>query len=78
VVNVGVSTSRCSCCRPALSLRMHPVESSKFLVSSTGSMRESHPTLGSRSSSDRDMLESGWRSILWVWRTGGCGRKLIM
>jgi len=49
-VKVGVRTSRCSCCRLAPSLRARLVESSKFMVFSTGSMRESHPILGSRSS----------------------------
>jgi len=47
-------------------LRTQLGESSRLIVSSTDSMRESHPIHGSRSSPDRVIPEPGWCSILWV------------
>jgi len=55
-----------------------PLGSSRGEVSSTGSRRASQPTLGSRSSSDRAMLEP-WGRVMWLvcW-IGSCGRRLAM
>jgi len=78
VVSVGAIMSWPSCCRHAPGLRILPRDSSKAFVSYTGSIRESHPILGFRSSPNRVKPESGWRSILLVWRMGSWGHKLIM
>jgi len=55
--------SRCSDCKLVPSLMGRPLGSSSSVVSSTDSRRASRPTLGSRSSLDKAMLESGGRSI---------------
>jgi len=60
------------------SLRVRPLGSSKGTISSIGSRRASRPILGSKSSPDKAMLESGGCSMLFVWRMGSCGRKLAM
>jgi len=47
-------------------------------MSSTGLRRASCPTLGSKLSLDKAMLESGGRSMLFVCRIGSWGRRLAM
>ena len=53
----------CSSCNPVPSLMARPLRSSRGMVSLTGSRRASRPTLGSRSSPDKAISESGGRSI---------------
>jgi len=60
------------------SLRVHPLGSSKGIVSLIGSRRASCPTLGSKSSLDKVMSELGGHSMLFVWRMGSYGRRLAM
>jgi len=69
-IRVGVKISCCSCWRSEPSLRVRPLGSSKLKVSSTGSIRVLRPTLGSRSSPNKVMSESGGRSMLFVYRIG--------
>jgi len=52
-----------------------PFGSSTGEVSSTGSRRTSRPTLGSRSSPDRAILELGGGSMWLVCWIGSCGRR---
>jgi len=60
------------------SLRVRPLGSSKGTMSSTGSRRASCPTLGSKSSPDKAMLESGGRLMLFVFRMGSWGHRLAV
>ena len=69
-IRVGAKIVRCSCWRPVLNWRVRPLESSKLIMLSTGSIRASRPILGSRSSPDKAMLESGGRLMLLVCRIG--------
>jgi len=63
LTRVGVRMSRCSGCKPMLSLMVRPLGSSRGMISSIGLRRTSRPTLGSRSSPDRAISELGGRSI---------------
>jgi len=65
MMRVGVRMSHCSGCKPVPSLMARLLGSSSGVVSSTDSRWASQPTLGSRSSPDKAMLESGGRSI-WL------------
>jgi len=78
LMRVGVSISCCSCWIPVPNLRVHPLGSPKGTVSSTGSICSSRPTLGSKSSLDKAMSESGGRSMFFIWMMGGCGHRLAM
>jgi len=60
------------------SLTVRSLGSSKGTVSLTGSRRASRPTMGSKSSPDKAMLEPGGCLMLFVWRMGSCGRRLAM
>ena len=55
-----------------------PFGSSSGEVSSIGLRRTSRPTLGSRSSPDRAILEPGGRSMWLVSWIGSCRRRLAM
>jgi len=55
-----------------------PYGSSTGEVSSTSSRRTSRPTLGSRTSPDRAILELGGGSMWLVCWIGSCGRRLAM
>jgi len=67
-IRMGVKISRCSYWRLVPNLRVRPLGRSKLIVLSTSSIRAPHPTLGSSSSPDKAMLESGGRSMLLVCR----------
>jgi len=64
--------------KPVPKLIELPLGSSRGLVYSTGSRRTSRPILGSRSSSDKAILELGGPSIWLVCWIGSCGHKLAM
>jgi len=65
LMRMGVMMARSSVFKPVPRLIEWPLGSSRGEVSSTGSRQTSLPTLGSRSSPDRTMLESGGRSM-WL------------
>jgi len=69
-MRVGAKISRCSCWRSLPNLRVRPLGSSRLTVSSIGSIRVLRPTLGSRSSRNSVMQESGGRSMWLVCRIG--------
>jgi len=65
LMRMGVMMARSSEFKPVPRLMEWPLGSFRGEVSSTGSRRTSRPTLGSRSSPDRAMLEPGGRSM-WL------------
>jgi len=65
LMRMGVMMARSSEFKPVPRFIEWPLGSSRGEVSSTGSRRTSRPTLGSRSSPDRAMLEPGGRSM-WL------------
>jgi len=65
LMRMGVMMARSSEFKLVPRLIEWPLGSSRGEVSSTGSRRTSHPTLGSRSSPDKAMLEPGGRSM-WL------------
>jgi len=69
-MRVAVKISRCSCWMSVPNLRVRSSGSSKLIVSSTGSIRASRPTLGSRSSPNKAMSEPGGHSMLFVCMSG--------
>jgi len=64
-MRMSVMMARSSEFKPVPRLIEWSLGSSRGEVSSTGSRRTSRPTLGSRSSPDRAMLEPGGRSM-WL------------
>jgi len=78
LTRIGVMMARSSEFKLVPKLMEWPLGSSRGEVSSTASRRTSWPTLGSRSSPDGAMSESGGHSMWLVCWMGSCGRRLAM